>query len=77
MKKLIVVLSMLSIVTMTSCQQTKQSNTDEIKKNLIYFKDSNTNLCFGAINSFSAQGYEVTSITCVPCDSLKNISVLK
>ena len=76
MKKLIVV-SLLSIVTMTSCQQTKQSNPDEIKKNLIYFQDSNTNLCFGAINSITAQGYEVTSVTCVPCDSLKNVSVLK
>lgn len=77
MKKLIVVLSTLSILVMTSCQQTEQSNPDEIKKNLIYFQDSNTNLCFGAINSITAQGYEVTSVTCVPCDSLKNVSVLK
>lgn len=36
---------------------------------IIYFQDARTHLCFAAwINS---QSYNIASITCVPCDSVK------
>ena len=49
-----------------------QTVVEKTKKNLIYFKDERTNLCFGIIDNKSS-----VSITCVPCDSLKNIELNK
>lgn len=68
MKNLFIIFITLLFV---SCQENNPSNTDEIKKNIIYFKDHKTGICFAAINSQTSNSYQVTSITCVPCDSLK------
>ena len=38
-----------------------------------YFQDPQTNICFAEIESHTAYDYNVISIACVPCDSLKNL----
>ena len=70
MKKL---LAFCLSVFLFSCQQTVKSDTDSIENKIVYFRDTRTGLCFGAINSISYASYAVTSITCVPCDSLKHL----
>lgn len=61
-------------VVLTGCQLSSESYVKGIKKNLVYFKDEKTNLCFAAINSITTSSLtESTSISCVPCDSLKNV----
>lgn len=56
---------------LSSCQQTLPTDTGNISDQLTYFKDARTGLCFAAINSVNYGGYSTTSITCVPCDSLR------
>jgi hypothetical protein len=63
--------TLLIVIMMTSCQQTQNFSPEEGTKNITYFKDQNTGLCFAALNSTSYGFYEVTSIACVPCDSLE------
>ena len=60
---------------LVSCQTNKKADTGKILKNLSYFKDKQTGLCFAAINSEvnATLPETVTSITCVPCDSLKQV----
>lgn len=58
-------------LTLFGCQYNEPTDTTELQSNLSYFKDHRTNLCFAALNSQSSNGYMVTSITCVPCDSVK------
>lgn len=57
-----------------SCQENNTINVDSIKS-ITYFKDIRTGLCFGALKSVTYGPRDVTSITCVPCDSLKNVDV--
>jgi hypothetical protein len=42
-----------------------------------YFKDTTTNICFGAVFNKDAQPIVIDqkAFTCVPCDSLKNVRV--
>lgn len=56
-----------------SCQRTYKAKTENLSGKITYFKDKSSGLCFGAINSGSADGYEITSLTCVPCDSVKHL----
>ena len=73
MKKTSIIIGVLFLF---SCQLTWQTNVDSVKNDIVYFKDERTGLCFAAINSSSgSSGREVVSITCVPCDSLKNIQI--
>lgn len=71
MKKSIFIISLALIFF--GCQSTEQTDTSEISDNLSYFKDSRTGLCFAAINSNTKDGWEVISITCVPCDSVPEL----
>ena len=70
-------LMVLALCAMFGCQMNSGSDVSGIERNLRYFKDPKTGLCFAALNSASAQMYEVTSIACVPCDSLDSISLGK
>lgn len=51
------------------------SDNGQIQNNISYFKDESTGLCFASISSISYAGYKMTSIACVPCDSLKKIGI--
>jgi hypothetical protein len=64
------------LLLVVSCQVSSSIKTREIKKNIVYFKDERTNLCFAGINSTNINSLsETTSISCVPCDSLKNVNI--
>lgn len=74
MKKLLFLIVLFGVLT--SCQLTNEPNVNKIERNLVYFKDEKTGLCFAAINSMSSKSLSnSTSITCVPCDSLKKVKV--
>ena len=71
-----IALLLLTIVFICSCsteQINNKSNVTEITNNIVYFKDYKTGLCFASVNSITSNLYTVASITCVPCDSLKNL----
>lgn len=59
------------ILALAGCQYNNKPSV--VNSDLYYFRDNATGLCFAAINSTTAQLYRVTSITCVPCDSIKNV----
>lgn len=61
------------LVALMSCQMSSETDTQKAAKKMTYFKDKKTGLCFAAVNS-ETYGVRmvVTSIACVPCDSLKN-----
>ena len=68
MKKLVAILSILII----SCGSNDLQKQETVDKNVEYFKDSRTNLCFGVIKSFNWDG-SIWSFTCVPCDSVNHL----
>ena len=41
--------------------------------NIRYVKDNRTGLCFAAYNSATDEGYMVTSLSNVPCESVTNL----
>lgn len=45
-------------------------NSQQASDRLSYFKDDRTGLCFCQILSNTYNSYNVSSITCVPCDSI-------
>lgn len=69
-----IILLLMFISFFFSCgeQVVSETKTNNMS-NIIYFKDGKTNLCFAGITFASYGGYEITSITCVPCDSLYRI----
>ena len=76
MKKILVIL-LLSII-LFSCK----TNPSEIDNGFKYIKDYHTGLCYSVSNlGFFDNGivkgtqYDNRTLTCVPCDSLKNINV--
>lgn len=73
MKKLTIFLSIVLTLSLFSCQFSQKSDIKEISSTMTYFRDTTTNLCFAVVNSASYAGYSITTITCVPCDSLKNV----
>lgn len=57
----------------SSCQINSASDPGEVNNKLTYFKDNSTGLCFATVNSASAGAYQITSIACVPCDSIRHL----
>lgn len=68
MKKILLGLIVFSLV---SCQ-TSQERADEYT--LVYLNDKKTGLCFVALN-MNGQSFDGQTLTCVPCDSLKNFEL--
>lgn len=65
-------LLLIGLVFLVSCTTTQeQANANE----MVYLKDTKTNLCFAAPLNANGTGYDPRSITCVPCDSLKNVTI--
>ncbi len=69
MKKILLVITTIFLL---SCDSSIE-NSEELTTRITYFKDNDTNLCFGQITSSSYGAHTVTSITCVPCDSVKHL----
>jgi len=70
-----IILSFGLIFFLTACQMSRKTNVYKLGSHITYVKDANTNLCFATINSRTLDGFSVTSFTCVPCDSLKNVKI--
>jgi hypothetical protein len=73
MKKIILVLAVS--FGMVSCGVNSSSNIDIDGEDVVYFKDSRTGLCFGAVASRKTADFETTGLgmTCVPCESVKHL----
>ncbi len=72
MKKLVLIIA--PVFVMMSCQISSKSDVESLKKNLTYFKDNTTGLCYASVNS-TVESRDISSITCVPCDSLIKIGI--
>jgi hypothetical protein len=72
MKKNILFL-FIGMMGFLSCQRTVRPDTENLGHDVMYFKDTITNLCYASIASKTYGGMDVVSITCVPCDSLKKV----
>lgn len=72
-KILMLSLIMATIFTATGCTRPNKA-TDEENQKIIdvisYIKDPNTGLCFATIKSQSSNGYQVISITNIPCEKV-------
>jgi hypothetical protein len=60
------VLLAIIFVPMVACQSNSKPDVIKGDKNIRYFHDSRTGLCFAAMNSY-VDGYAATSFTNVPC----------
>jgi len=64
---------LLLLILITACNEDNspkyiQGNSQAWKKEIRYFQDLRTGLCF------AERGYsDVNSFTCIPCDSLKRL----
>ena len=67
MKKILVVLLM---VIFSSCD-----NNNPVQ--LSYYKDKRTGLCFSTLGYGTNDHPNENTMSCVPCDSLKNVSVVE
>jgi uncharacterized protein YpmB len=63
-----------AIISLFSCQSNK---TKAKSIHTVYLKSKKTGLCFSAIDFETGTGFEYNSLTCVPCDSLKNVEVIE
>jgi len=72
MKKLT---TLLFALLLCSCSVNTSSNVDFKGKDLVYFKDSRTNLCFAVVASRKAVSLEATGlgVTCVPCGDVEHL----
>ncbi len=72
----IILLCVLAIISLIicGCSEDKEKNIrsqldSNISENMIYIKNTTTGICYSAI------GYSIQTMCCVPCDSLKNVQV--
>lgn len=64
--------SVLVHLSITGCEEKAAAEAINKPEKVEYFKDKSTGLCFAKIVSETVYSHYVTSITCVPCDSIKN-----
>lgn len=78
MKSFITVCLLASILMLFGCQGGEAPTSDTAKSvvaNIVYSRDARTGLCFGSIKSLTHSGFEVVSITSVPCDKVEKFLV--
>ncbi len=56
-----------------SCNETTEEATEEMS--FEYFQGNVTHLCYSAVHRDGANAFDEYSLCCVPCDSLKNVTV--
>lgn len=66
--KLLLVMVACAVLLAAGCQMNSRSDSNKIGKDITYFKDKRTGICFAAINSYTKDMWSITSITAVPCD---------
>lgn len=69
MKQIFLVI--LTFLCFSACEEpnrtTKIETINNVKRQISYFKDPYTNLCFATLSSTTYYSYIVVSFTCVPC----------
>ena len=72
MKKLT---TLLFALLLCSCSVNTSSNVNFKGEDLIYFKDSRTNLCFAVVASRKTASFDTTGlgVTCVPCENVEHL----
>ena len=80
MKKLFGILALIGTLTSTGCSKKAKESRSYIRNHqgdqldtITYVTDIKTGLCFAKQISLGANLFKSTSITCVPCDSLRKI----
>lgn len=71
MKKILKLISLFTIVLYTSCGVGYNPKNSEHLESFSYCKDTVSNLCFATTKSISSDFLWISSITCIPCDSIK------
>lgn len=73
MKKLLLILG-ITLIFM-SCGVNSSSNIDIKGTDVVYFKDTRTGLCYGAVASRKTGSVETTGLglTCVPCEKVEHL----
>jgi hypothetical protein len=62
------------LISFVSCEPDIKLDEDEkVIPKINYFYDDRTGLCFAEVISVNAYGFKIRSISCVPCDSLKDV----
>lgn len=74
------IFGILILFFIVSCQgvmskKPSEEASSDIVKNITYVKDKKTGLCFATVLAVGSDGWNSSSITCVPCDSLKNVPI--
>ncbi|MFZ2205196.1 MAG: hypothetical protein WAV23_01245 [Minisyncoccia bacterium] len=84
MRKLIFFCALFSVIILFSCKHVSIANkpTEEVVKDIIrniaYAKQDTTGLCFAlSVSADDKSEKAFTLLGCVPCDSLKNVHVIK
>jgi hypothetical protein len=62
-----------AIVVLVGCQTNSPAEKPN-DRNITYFQDSRTKVCFAAMNS-QVDGYMSTSIATVPCEQVRNLLI--
>lgn len=75
MKKLLIFTSFLLLY---SCIKSKEIRTDQIRKQIVYFKDDRTGLCFAAIMSDDPYDQHlIRAFTVIPCNRIDSTFYIK
>lgn len=69
----ILLLLIFIMAALSSCGPQTSEYTISDPKDITYFKDDRTKLCFASLSSYSYGMNQVASISCVPCDSVKHL----
>ncbi len=83
MRKFILFCALFSVMILFSCKHVSIANkpTEEVVKDIIgnitYAKQDTTGLCFALSVSADKTEKVFVLLSCVPCDSLKNVHVIK
>lgn len=57
----------------TEASSKRHLDNQQAESEVTYFEDPKTNLCFAQASSQSYLGYNITSITCVPCEAIREL----
>ena len=75
MKKLVLILGIVALMFLGSCGVRTSSNINIDGKDLKYFKDDRTGLCFAIVASRKSFKVSATGLglTCVPCENVEHL----
>lgn len=78
MKRFVLALCLFCAIISVACdggEAPANETAVAVASNIVYSKDSRSGLCFGSVTSRSYYGYNVVSITAVPCEKVEHLLV--